>query len=222
MYKRQLSTTPGGLGDGLKRQLAALAHDCAAVSAGAVGGASGGGCCRRALSLHGRAYRGVHVVFLWVVVFDALALPIQLAYLELTSAMGWLLYAMIAADVLYVARIFVRFRTSYMNEQSVEVFDLRQIRTHYLASDFTLDLLASWPHDLLALALGAPLWVHTALRCTRLLNVRYLFHAFVAWRARLADDDLLGGFAANMAVIALCCHACACAWRVMGLSLIHI
>jgi hypothetical protein len=36
------------------------------------------------------------------------------------------------------------------------VVNSAEIRLHYFATEFTLDLLVSWPHDLVALALGSP------------------------------------------------------------------
>jgi hypothetical protein len=66
---------------------------------------------------------------------------------------------------------------------------------HYFASEFTFDLLASWPHDLVALMLGTPPVSAMLLRLIKLLNMRYVFRAYASYSKNKSGDRLLPGLA---------------------------
>lgn len=61
----------------------------------------------------------------------------------------------ITIDLLFMLDIAKNFRTGVINENDVIVMDVRLIRNHYLKRWFTIDLLSSFPLDLVLILVGA-------------------------------------------------------------------
>jgi hypothetical protein len=122
------------------------------------------------------AWRAFHHVFLLLLVWDALTLPILLVNYSVSRHLSWIEPVAYVFDAYYFARIPLQFCVTFVNEKSVVVHDPAKIRHHYLTHEFVLDLLASWPHDLMAIVLGAEEHAILALRLVKLLNCRYRPH----------------------------------------------
>ncbi|KAJ1629892.1 hypothetical protein T492DRAFT_105504 [Pavlovales sp. CCMP2436] len=128
------------------------------------------------------AWTTFHAMFIFFTVWDALLLPVFLVDTELLDkAQPWIWPVFCFLDVVYFIRVAFHFRESFTNSNSAIVDEPNLIRLHYFAGEFVFDLIASWPHDLVALVLGTPSITAMELRLIKLLNVRYTLHAYSAY-----------------------------------------
>jgi len=160
----------------------------------------------------------VHRVFLVLVAYDALFIPVVLGNLHTVAHMSWLPVVHGCVDAVYLARMAVRFHTTFVNDHGVQVTDPVKVRKRYLDTDFTLDLIACWPQDLMAYWLNAELVTVYGLRLLRFINTRYAVADFRAWRRQLVESDFVGGVMSNILPLLVLIHYCACVWSVMGYS----
>jgi hypothetical protein len=123
---------------------------------------------------------------------------------------------MIAADIVYVLFILLRFNTSYVNSKSVEVLEPRACRRAYLATAFALDAIALIPLNYAALAAGATPLMVAAFRMLRLIYVRYPVREYVRWSRALADDDLFNGMLAVLGWLFVTLHVLTCVYQAIG------
>ncbi|KAG8469193.1 hypothetical protein KFE25_007711 [Diacronema lutheri] len=156
--------------------------------------------------------------FLLLVTLDLLLIPLLLAFIDQTKQMGWVFTVNTVADLLYLVRIAIRLNTTFINEKSVEVFRPSEVRQQYLHGDFVLDIIASWPHNLLAAAFNVEPIVMLSLRVFRLINCRYTLAAFGRWKAMLGDADFAGGLVKNLVPLFFTIHYSACVWNVIGFN----
>jgi len=164
------------------------------------------------------AYRWFYALFILCVLWDAVLVPVEICFLGRAASNVGLLGVNIAMDIIYLARIVVRFRVSYVNEHSVVVYTPKAIAGHYLSTDFPYDIFANWPHNFFALAVGAPTEVPYILRLLRLLNIRYFWGDFQAWLKTRPDDDLKSGLLHYLGVLLYTAHIGACLWNLCAFS----
>lgn len=108
---------------------------------------------------------------------------------------------------------------SYVNDKSVTISDPKLIRLHYLSTEFTLDLVASWPHDLIALWLGVSRLSASLLRLIKVLNLRYVIRAYDVYNKKKAGDRLLEGLVQYTALILLTTHYGAIGYIAFGFDI---
>mmetsp|Transcript_2910 Transcript_2910/g.7351 ORF Transcript_2910/g.7351 Transcript_2910/m.7351 type:complete len:1774 (+) Transcript_2910:107-5428(+) len=160
--------------------------------------------------------RYVHTVFLILILWDALLIPLYLSYITQSREIEWIPVANACIDGFYIARMILRFHTTFVNERSVETFEPSAVRMGYLSTDFAWDIMASWPMDFLAWVLSADPLVVFGLRLLRLINMRYAFADFKKWKSGLADSDFMGGLVNNLVPLMVAIHYASCVWNVVG------
>jgi hypothetical protein len=165
------------------------------------------------------AFQRFHTVFIALTAWDSIFAPVQLCFVERMMHVRWLAVFSIIFDIFYILRVLLRFRVTVVNRHSVVVHDPRGISRHYLSNDFSLDLLASWPHNFLAMALGTPAFVPFLLRLLRLVNLRYVSECLHQWRKSRSDDDLRSGLIVYLGVLLYTAHVSSCVWNLCSFSL---
>lgn len=159
-----------------------------------------------------------NVFFLVCVWWDTVTIPMQLAFIEQTYSMEWLFAINTIMDVVYLLHIALQLHTTFINEKSVEVWRPSEIRQQYLHGNFVLDILASFPHDLLAWLFGVDALTIFSLRTLRMINCRYINAAFNRWKSRLGEAEFVGGLIKYMAPLCLTIHYTTCVWNVIGFT----
>eukprot|EP00736_Rhodelphis_marinus_P010665 Rmarinus@m.2341 len=111
------------------------------------------------------------------------------------------------ADSIFFLHVILRFFTAFINEHSVIVWDHQAIRHHYLTTDFTVDITACFPFDLLCIAAGgSPVFV-AWLRVPRLIHTRHSY-AFLRRNTTTSVKTVAVMFVVLFCVI----HLFACGW----------
>jgi len=127
-------------------------------------------------------------------IWDAIIVPVHVCFLGISSNSMFLLACGIAADAFYVARLLLRFRVSFADDESQVTYAPRMIARNYLSGEFLYDVVAIWPYNFIVLAVG---WQYTGIAATlrlfRLLNLKYVRRAFAAWLKTRPDGDLVSG-----------------------------
>jgi hypothetical protein len=142
--------------------------------------------------------------------------PFQVAFVHQVRLPGSLLIYLI--DVVFLADIFLNFRTTYRH-QGVEVVDPEKIRRHYRRGMFPVDLLAAVPLDILLLpwagVSAGGVSIVLLVRLLRLLRTGRLFVIFRRWEALGSANVGFLRIAKLVAVVVLFLHVTACAWFLM-------
>ena len=92
-----------------------------------------------------------NIFILFLVMYTVIIIPLNFAFPDLPEEPG-LDYTI---DVLFVMDVVFTFRTAYLDHNGDEVWDLIDIRKHYFSFWFWIDLVATFPMELLLLAGGA-------------------------------------------------------------------
>jgi hypothetical protein len=149
---------------------------------------------------------GAQVLFVSAVVIDALFIPVQVCFFAEVQQMAWVETFNLCVDAIYWLHMARCFITTYVNQKSVTVDSLREIRHHYLSTEFWLDALAFWPQNYLARGLGANLFAALALRIFRVLAVRYPSASYRNWEKSRTEIKLSTGVVQQLALLAIAIH----------------
>jgi len=175
------------------------------------------------------SWRTVHGIFLLSTIINFIMLPIEFAFVvqklgddpqfavihEQYSTAGHVT----TACALF--RMCLRFVTTYVNSDSVEVTSPSAIRQNYLKGQFFLDLIAAWPEDYIAAASGASPKVYASLRFLRLINLRYTYAASKRLADYVGKGNVLGNIAMRLVPLLATTHVLACVWEVVMTSERH-
>lgn len=134
----------------------------------------------------------------WLPWWDALVLkyltvlfffevPFNICFRAAVHLGDWYFISQHLMDAILWMDMCMRFFRPYVNENSVLEVDLGSIRRHYLGSSFSLDLLASFPADLLVFTDGASYSYMAILRLFRLLR----FYPLYLWNKHKVSASLL-------------------------------
>ena len=153
------------------------------------------------------------LLILLLVAVTILIIPFQVAIRhEVTMASSLVIYGL---DLFFLIDIFLNTRTSF-RKAGKEVTDKSFIFQHYLKSNFSLDLLAAIPFDMLFLfwpgleleGISIVLW----LRLLRLIRVQHLFVIIKRWQSQNWVNPGYLRISKFFAVITVLSHLIACSW----------
>lgn len=154
-----------------------------------------------------------NLLVLIAIVYNAIMIPLQLGFQidfgHNIIALDYLL------DAIYFSDIYFSFFRAYYHEGEL-VTDLKKIRSHYLKGWFSIDIIASFPLDILALFIGIEYFGGMAflplLRIQRLLRVIKILDYFVYWEKDIRFNPSLIRILKLALSVILNAHWIACAW----------
>lgn len=83
-------------------------------------------------------------------IFNCYSIPIELSFQpESMQELGFVMLNVIV-DLVFLVDIFICFRTSFLNDDGLEVMDLWMIAKRYMKGDFFVDFFATIPIDWIA------------------------------------------------------------------------
>ncbi|MFO7029822.1 cyclic nucleotide-binding protein [Limnospira fusiformis CCALA 023] len=164
-------------------------------------------------------------VFLWecllvlVILYNFIVIPFRIAF-DTTTSHLWLGIDL-AADLIFIMDIFLRFRMAYI-DQGECITDLQKIAQNYLATYLKMNLAASLPLDLMARLFFPQLSVLilAILRIPRLLRLSQFFRIFRRWETNVEINPALVRMTELVLIIFLIDHWVACIWFWIGKSMI--
>mmetsp|Transcript_6134 Transcript_6134/g.18516 ORF Transcript_6134/g.18516 Transcript_6134/m.18516 type:complete len:721 (+) Transcript_6134:93-2255(+) len=164
------------------------------------------------------------------VLYTAVVTPAEVGFMG--SGSDWLFIANQAVNAIFIVDMVLQFFTAYQLPNQDWVRDHRKIVIHYISTTFAVDLIASFPYDLLVEILGKS--SPTALkevsaarlfRLVRLLKLLRLVRSSKLIKKYRANMSLSYGFlnvAFFMFISILTAHWIACAWGVVGNTAKHL
>ncbi|NXX20143.1 KCNH4 protein, partial [Podargus strigoides] len=117
----------------------------------------------------------------------------------------------IAVEMLFILDIILNFRTTYVSQSGQVVYDPRSICIHYVATWFSVDLIAALPFDLLYVFNVTVTSLVHLLKTVRLLRLLRLLQKLDRYSQYSAMVLTL-----LMSMFALLAHWMACIWYVIG------
>jgi len=167
-------------------------------------------------------FRLVHCLFVICAIVDFIVIPIELTFIVLQIHIDpvFFLWAherlsnlSIAVSSWCLLRLCLRFVTSYVNDELVEITSPSAIRQAYLRGDFVKDFIGAWPEDLVAKASGASPLTYTALRMLRFVNLRYMRGAVHGFRACVGKSSVVGNIFLRLLPMMAVTHILTCVWQ---------
>jgi hypothetical protein len=108
-----------------------------------------------------------------LVLYNVMLIPMELG-LELETNTAWSVIDYMV-DLTFAIDIMLNFRTGYFDERNILVMDTKAIALRYIRSWFFIDVLATFPFELLALIAGIEagdnVRLFAVLKCPRLLRL---------------------------------------------------
>jgi hypothetical protein len=83
--------------------------------------------------------------------FYLFEVPVRITFRVAHRLGPWYLVAVHLFDAILVFDMVVNFCTAYVNKKSVLTYDMQRISKHYLSTTFSMDAVAAFPFDLLAM-----------------------------------------------------------------------
>lgn len=144
--------------------------------------------------------------------------PIRITFRVAHRLGPWYLVAVHLVDAVLLVDILVNFCTAYVNKKSVLTYDMRRISKHYLSTTFTMDVVAAFPFDLLAMMSttrrSATAYVDYTLmaylRVPKLLRLYRVLQAMKTSNADLRADSIGGVLRRLMPMLVYTNHVGAC------------
>ena len=161
------------------------------------------------------------VVIIWeslivlVTLYNYLAIPFRIAFQ--TSSDGIWLILDILSDSILIIDIFLRFNMGYI-DQGAFINDKQKIHQHYRANDFKINLIASFPIDILIRVLfpSLPGYVIGIARLLRLLRGFQCLGIFRRWENNVNVNPVVIRMINLVLIIFLIDHWVACLWFFIG------
>ena len=106
-----------------------------------------------AFAIHPKApwLLGFKKLVLFIGVFYLFEVPVRITFRVAHRLGPWYLFFDHLQDMVLLADMLIMFCTAYVNKKSVLTYDMRRIRKHYLSTTFPLDVVASFPLDLVVM-----------------------------------------------------------------------
>lgn len=161
------------------------------------------------------------VVIIWeslivlVTLYNYLAIPFRIAF-QTSSGGVWLILD-ILSDSILITDIFLRFHMGYI-DQGAFINDKQKIHQHYRANDFKINLIASFPIDILIRFLfpSLPGYVIGIARLIRLLRGFQCLAIFRRWENNVNVNPVVIRMINLVLIIFLIDHWVACLWFFIG------
>lgn len=91
------------------------------------------------------------LIIILLSVYNAIVAPLEFAFPNLTF-FAWLTVFNVCVDLAFLVDVFLTFRTSYYDDRIEEfITDNKAIAWNYMKGRFWVDVLASFPFDLLSI-----------------------------------------------------------------------
>lgn len=152
---------------------------------------------------------------LFVGVFYLFEVPVRITFRVGHRLGPWYLAAVGLFDLVLVIDVLVNFCIAYVNKKSVLTYDMKRISRHYLKTTFSMDVVAAFPFDLLAMMTTSRreyidftliAWV----RIPKLLRLYRVHQASKTGSADLKSDSIGGVLKRLIPMLMLINHLAAC------------
>jgi CRP-like cAMP-binding protein len=129
-----------------------------------------------------------------------------------------------AFDAYFIAEMILKFHITYEDDQGRAITEFKQVALHYLKqpTGFTLDALASFPFEIVALPIPDPklrVGVLLYLRLTHTLRLDRVQHFFATEGRKLNQKTVVTRLLKFIVLISLFTQAVACVWYLLACQL---
>ena len=150
--------------------------------------------------------------------FYLFEVPVRITFRVAHRLGPWYLVAVHFFDAVLVLDMVVNFCTAYVNKKSVLTYDMQRISKHYLSTTFSMDVVAAFPFDLLAMMSttrrSANAYVDYSLmaylRVPKLLRLYRVYQQLKTSSADLKADSISGVLRRLIPMLVLINHLGAC------------
>jgi len=158
-------------------------------------------------------------VFAAVAIYYFFFVPIRISFHPHVRDMAWVAALDYTCDALCYVQICATFFMPYVNKKGVMTSSLEKIRRHYLANRFGWDVAATFPLDLLTIAVlssdDAAVLVPW-LRVPRLLHLLNFTTLLSAWSSKFEEANTKIVLVRHFVTLVIFLHYNACAWNMVG------
>jgi hypothetical protein len=150
-----------------------------------------------------------------VTLYNYIIIPFRVAF-QVGTREEWLIFDLIADGIL-IGDILLRFNIGFIDQGEL-VEDKKQIQKHYRSTELTLDLIASFPADLIVRLFlnGSATTLISFLRFPRLLRGIHCFEIFKRWENNVNVNSAVIRMIQLIMMIFLIDHWVACLWFFIG------
>ena len=153
------------------------------------------------------------LTILILVLITVIIIPFQIAFQHQVTLIGSIIIYSI--DLFFLVDIVLNFRTSY-SRGGEEITSSRELKRHYLRTNFTFDLIATLPFDALFFLIPGLGWEGVSiilwLRLFRLIRIRRMFLIIQRWQHQNWTNPGYLRVLKFILIMMIVAHIVACAW----------